>query len=557
MFKKIFEFIVAWNGTNDTGSDARQKIKRNFDKVNDALEEIEDEINLKVTGDSSSLDNEIPIFSGLTGKLIKKSGKLINQIPWMENGKILSDYLKFYYYKLTISAFTDLNRTDLTDGPYNITGSNDGILLVACKKAGENIISILQIWQSSANYKHRRIVITDPQTYPEWTEISGGGTGGASAIDTISVNGETLVIDEEKNVDISVPEKLSDIFTGAVELVSITTEPQNPADGDKWYDAVQKSIITYIVQTPEPVYDMSNPELGCIYIFGNLAYKWNGLNLVKFGSNDGKTVEFQVSGGYIQWRLLGDENWINLISVAALTGAAGKSVEMNNNGNYLQWRLAGDTNWINLVALSALKGADGRGISNTSYNAGTGVLTITDTDATSYQTGDLRGATGKSAYQSYVDTTTDNPVLTQQQWSNVYSTKENSANKQNSLAPDGTGVKFPTVDAILKVNVLTASAIAETYALQLNVPTNILNTLPSGVNSTLTIPAPTAGNLNESVLHFATGVVLPTLVYSGFTPVWLNGTAISMKINKTYTLVFEQVRTATNTWIVKTSWGEY
>jgi len=109
----------------------------------------------------------------------------------------------------------------------------------------------------------------------------------------------------------------------------------------------------------------------------------------------------------------------------------------------------------------------------------------------------------------------------------------------------------------IEMNILTAAVGAETYVLTTNKQTNILNALPSGVNSTLTLPTPTAGYLNESVLHFSTGGTTPTLVYSGFTPVWLGGTAITMNINKTYTIVFEQVRTATSTWIVKTSWGEY
>ena len=63
-------------------------------------------------------------------------------------------------------------------------------------------------------------------------------------------------------------------------------------------------------------------------------------------------------------------------------------------------------------------GDDGRGISGTSYNAATGVLTITYTDNTTYSTGDLRGATGKSQYQSYLDTTSDNPPMTEQAWAN-------------------------------------------------------------------------------------------------------------------------------------------
>ena len=107
-------------------------------------------------------------------------------------------------------------------------------------------------------------------------------------------------------------------------------------------------------------------------------------------------------------------------------------------------------------------------------------------------------------------------------------------------------------DAIAKLITIPAQAGAASYNLSLNIPTLISGALPSGVNSTLVLPALAADNRNESVLHFSTGAILPTLVYSGFTPVWLNGTAISMKINKQYTIVFEQING-----IVKTSWGEY
>lgn len=41
MAKKTFEQIKAWDGTSGTGSDARLVVKNNFDKVNDAIEEIE------------------------------------------------------------------------------------------------------------------------------------------------------------------------------------------------------------------------------------------------------------------------------------------------------------------------------------------------------------------------------------------------------------------------------------------------------------------------------------------------------------------------------------
>lgn len=40
---------------------------------------------------------------------------------------------------------------------------------------------------------------------------------------------------------------------------------------------------------------------------------------------DGRAVQLQVAGGFIQWRLVGDSNWQNLISTASLTGAPGSA----------------------------------------------------------------------------------------------------------------------------------------------------------------------------------------------------------------------------------------
>ena len=108
------------------------------------------------------------------------------------------------------------------------------------------------------------------------------------------------------------------------------------------------------------------------------------------------------------------------------------------------------------------------------------------------------------------------------------------------------------VDVLEKLITLPAQVGAASYRLSLNIPTLISGTLPTGLNSALVLPTALANNRNESVLHFSTGAALPTLVYSGFTPVWLGGNAISMKINKQYTIVFEQVNG-----IVKTSFGEY
>ena len=46
--------------------------------------------------------------------------------------------------------------------------------------------------------------------------------------------------------------------------------------------------------------------------------------------------------------------------------------------------------------IDGIDGADGNGISVTSYDSNTGVLTLTFDDGTTYSTGDLRGATGQT-----------------------------------------------------------------------------------------------------------------------------------------------------------------
>lgn len=76
----------------------------------------------------------------------------------------------------------------------------------------------------------------------------------------------------------------------------------------------------------------------------------------------GPAIELQVSSGFIQWRVVGDPDWINLIATADITGDDGREIELGVAGGFIQWRYVGDPTWIDLIALSALKGADGREI---------------------------------------------------------------------------------------------------------------------------------------------------------------------------------------------------
>ena len=78
---------------------------------------------------------------------------------------------------------------------------------------------------------------------------------------------------------------------------------------------------------------------------------------------DGRSVELRASGGYVQWRYQdgSDQDWKNLIAVAALSGANGqdgRSVEVRNSGTAIVWRYEGepDAAWRPIMSLAALRG---------------------------------------------------------------------------------------------------------------------------------------------------------------------------------------------------------
>lgn len=103
----------------------------------------------------------------------------------------------------------------------------------------------------------------------------------------------------------------------------------------------------------------------------------------------GKSVEFQSTSTYIQWRYIGDTTWLNLIPLSAITGPKGdngddgapgtpgtpgtngtngtdgqngedgRAIQLQKSETHVQWRYVGDTAWVNLIALSELKGEKG------------------------------------------------------------------------------------------------------------------------------------------------------------------------------------------------------
>ena len=83
----------------------------------------------------------------------------------------------------------------------------------------------------------------------------------------------------------------------------------------------------------------------------------------------------------------------NVIVIRGIDGTAGKGISSatyNSSTGILTLTFT-DSSTYQTGDLRGGTGAVGKGISSTSYNSGTGILTITFTDSSTYQTGDLRG----------------------------------------------------------------------------------------------------------------------------------------------------------------------
>ena len=109
----------------------------------------------------------------------------------------------------------------------------------------------------------------------------------------------------------------------------------------------------------------------------------------KVGSN-GREVELRTFEGYIQWRYI-NSTWINLISIAEITGPQGipgtpgtpggdgQEIQLRVDSGYIQWKYEDDVSWTNLVLLEDLKGdtgetgAAGQSIHHTSFTSTTAI----------------------------------------------------------------------------------------------------------------------------------------------------------------------------------------
>ena len=72
--------------------------------------------------------------------------------------------------------------------------------------------------------------------------------------------------------------------------------------------------------------------------------------------DDGKPVQLQTTTTHLQWRILGDSDWSNLLDITEIQGEAGRSVELQKDSTHIRWRNTGESEWNNLIAIAEIKG---------------------------------------------------------------------------------------------------------------------------------------------------------------------------------------------------------
>ena len=146
---------------------------------------------------------------------------------------------------------------------------------------------------------------------------------------------------------------------GGAEIQSITTDLEYSYGLNGVYSNVDGYLYFYMPNRTKTT-EINTPDED----YGGTAVTSDSSEVFNFivQGKDGREIELQTAGGYIQWRYVGDDTWTNLEALADLTGETGedgKSVELRTSGGYIQWRQVGDDNWTNLEALADITGADG------------------------------------------------------------------------------------------------------------------------------------------------------------------------------------------------------
>ena len=243
---------------------------------------------------------------------------------------------------------------------------------------------------------HFKIELKAEDGYIQWRYIGTDEWFNLISIDSLQgADGQSIEIAEETPIDeLKIVEIQNAVNTG-IYIVLVPPGGDNrtnqtvPAgiNGD-----VSGHIISYNGDTDEwndygsfsgiPGTDGKEVELRNNGTHIQWKYDTDGawLNLVSLATitgpqgvpgNDGNTPIFQVAGGYIQYSVDDGSTWTNLIDTTILIGEPGpagtpgvdgKDVELRTSGDFLQWRQITEpaSTWTSIYNLASLQGADGK-----------------------------------------------------------------------------------------------------------------------------------------------------------------------------------------------------
>ena len=133
------------------------------------------------------------------------------------------------------------------------------------------------------------------------------------------------------------------------------------------------------------------------------------INVGNVKGDKGEEIEISVIDGYIKWHYKNSNEWYNLIEVKTLIGEKGdkgEEVEISVIDGYIKWHYKNSNEWYNLIEVKTLiglqgeKGNDGVSIVKTELDKDSNLI-ITLSNGEVINVGNVKGYTGKSAYEIY------------------------------------------------------------------------------------------------------------------------------------------------------------
>lgn len=195
---------------------------------------------------------------------------------------------------------------------------------------------------------HFKIELKAENGYIQWRYVGTDEWFNLISIDALQgADGQSIEIAEETEIDELKIVEIQNNISDGIYIVLV------PPGGDN------RSNQT----VPEGI---NGDVSGHIISYNGDTEEWNDYGAFSgIPGTDGKQVELRNTGTYIQWKYDTDASWVNLISVAAITGPqgpvgpAGATPIFQIDGDYIQYSINDGSTWNNLVHLSLITGPAG------------------------------------------------------------------------------------------------------------------------------------------------------------------------------------------------------